>query len=139
MGSIEVEKPLAPIFPTQDAPSIHPLERQTVDLAGLTAKYQEERAKRVRADGTKQFIKPEGDLAHLNADVYAKPLERNPITADTHVLIVGAGFGGIGTAVKLKQNGVNDFVVLDKAGGWGGAWYWNQYPVSGKPRPNSGA
>ncbi|WP_160118529.1 NAD(P)-binding protein, partial [Rhodococcus wratislaviensis] len=36
------------------------------------------------------------------------------------VLIVGAGFGGLGTAIRLKQDGIEDFVVLDRADDIGG-------------------
>src|SRR5215510_15650050 len=44
------------------------------------------------------------------------------------VVIVGAGFGGIGMAVALKQAGIEDFVVLDKADDLGGIWRDNSYP-----------
>ncbi|WP_067490221.1 flavin-containing monooxygenase [Actinomadura hibisca] len=44
------------------------------------------------------------------------------------VVIVGSGFGGIGMAIRLKQAGVHDVVVLEKAGGLGGTWRDNTYP-----------
>src|SRR5215470_9684256 len=44
------------------------------------------------------------------------------------VVVVGAGFGGIGMAVALKQAGIEDFVVLDKADDLGGIWRDNSYP-----------
>lgn len=44
------------------------------------------------------------------------------------VLVVGAGCAGIGAAVRLKQQGVSDFLVLEKAGEVGGAWRDNTYP-----------
>ena len=44
------------------------------------------------------------------------------------VLIVGAGFGGLGTAIRLKQAGIDDFVVLDRAEDIGGTWRVNTYP-----------
>lgn len=44
------------------------------------------------------------------------------------VVIIGAGFGGIGMAIKLKQAGINDFVVLDRAEDLGGTWRDNSYP-----------
>ena len=50
------------------------------------------------------------------------------LPADTDVAIVGAGFGGLGTAISLKRAGRNDFVVLERAGGVGGTWYANTYP-----------
>jgi cation diffusion facilitator CzcD-associated flavoprotein CzcO len=44
------------------------------------------------------------------------------------VVIVGAGFGGIGMAIALKQAGIDDFVVLDRAADLGGTWRDNTYP-----------
>ncbi|GAA3228420.1 NAD(P)/FAD-dependent oxidoreductase [Actinocorallia longicatena] len=43
------------------------------------------------------------------------------------VAIIGAGFGGIGLGILLKQAGI-PFVVLEKAGGIGGTWRDNVYP-----------
>lgn len=47
-------------------------------------------------------------------------------TYDT--LIVGAGFTGIGTAIKLIEAGVDDFVILDRSDRVGGTWRDNTYP-----------
>jgi cation diffusion facilitator CzcD-associated flavoprotein CzcO len=44
------------------------------------------------------------------------------------VVIIGAGFGGIGMAIRLKQAGVHDLVVLEKADELGGTWRDNTYP-----------
>ena len=44
------------------------------------------------------------------------------------VVIVGAGFGGIGMAVALQQAGIEDFLVVDKADDLGGIWRDNTYP-----------
>jgi cation diffusion facilitator CzcD-associated flavoprotein CzcO len=44
------------------------------------------------------------------------------------VLIVGAGFGGIGMAVRLRMAGVHDVTVLEKAAELGGTWRDNVYP-----------
>jgi cation diffusion facilitator CzcD-associated flavoprotein CzcO len=47
---------------------------------------------------------------------------------DFRVAIVGAGFSGLGAAIRLKQRGVEDFVILEKAAGVGGTWWANTYP-----------
>ena len=47
---------------------------------------------------------------------------------DTDIVIVGAGFGGLGAAIRLKQHGIDDFVVLERAPEVGGTWYANSYP-----------
>ena len=44
------------------------------------------------------------------------------------IVIVGAGFGGIGMGIALKKAGYHDFVILDKARDLGGTWRDNQYP-----------
>jgi cation diffusion facilitator CzcD-associated flavoprotein CzcO len=44
------------------------------------------------------------------------------------VVVIGAGFGGIGMAVALKRAGLEDFVVLDRADDLGGTWRDNTYP-----------
>src|SRR5687767_2572228 len=45
-----------------------------------------------------------------------------------HVAIVGAGFGGLGTAIQLDRHGYRDFLVFEKSGGVGGTWLDNSYP-----------
>ncbi|MCC3317838.1 MULTISPECIES: flavin-containing monooxygenase [Nocardia] len=50
------------------------------------------------------------------------------IPAVTRVLIIGAGFSGIGTAIRLRCAGIEDVVVLERATGPGGAWRDNVYP-----------
>jgi cation diffusion facilitator CzcD-associated flavoprotein CzcO len=44
------------------------------------------------------------------------------------VLVVGSGFAGLGMAIRLKQAGAADFVVLERAGEVGGTWRDNTYP-----------
>jgi cyclohexanone monooxygenase len=44
------------------------------------------------------------------------------------VVIIGTGFAGLGMAIRLKQSGENDFVILEKAGDVGGTWRDNHYP-----------
>lgn len=46
----------------------------------------------------------------------------------TDVAIVGSGFGGLGAAIRLKQDGVDDFVILERASDVGGTWRDNTYP-----------
>ncbi len=44
------------------------------------------------------------------------------------VVVIGAGFGGIGMAIALQRAGLEDFVVLDRADDLGGTWRDNSYP-----------
>ena len=43
-------------------------------------------------------------------------------------LIVGAGFTGLGTAIRLAQTGVQDFCILERGDRVGGTWRDNTYP-----------
>lgn len=45
-----------------------------------------------------------------------------------HILIIGTGFAGLGMGVRLKQAGIHDFTILERAGGVGGTWRDNHYP-----------
>src|SRR5882757_824768 len=47
---------------------------------------------------------------------------------DYDTIIVGAGFSGIGTAIKLDKSGMGDYLVIEAGDGPGGTWYWNTYP-----------
>ncbi|WLW54389.1 flavin-containing monooxygenase [Streptomyces sp. YU58] len=44
------------------------------------------------------------------------------------VAVIGSGFGGLGAAVRLRREGVTDFVVLERASSVGGTWRDNSYP-----------
>jgi cation diffusion facilitator CzcD-associated flavoprotein CzcO len=52
----------------------------------------------------------------------------NDPLADVEVVIVGAGFAGIGLGIQLKQQGLESFVILERAGDVGGSWRDNVYP-----------
>lgn len=46
----------------------------------------------------------------------------------TRVAIVGSGFAGLGAAIRLRQAGIEDFVILERAQSVGGVWRDNIYP-----------
>src|SRR5260221_5991501 len=57
--------------------------------------------------------------------------ERMSASGDrTHfsIAIIGSGFGGLGAAIRLNQQGITDFVVLERAEDVGGTWRDNSYP-----------
>jgi len=61
------------------------------------------------------------------------PAKKTPATSvkkhkPATVLIVGAGFAGLGTAIRLQQAGIKDIVILERAGEVGGTWRDNNYP-----------
>ena len=50
------------------------------------------------------------------------------MSTETEVLIVGAGFAGLGTAIRLAQQRRRDFTVIERADEVGGTWRDNTYP-----------
>jgi cation diffusion facilitator CzcD-associated flavoprotein CzcO len=55
---------------------------------------------------------------------------------DYEVVVIGAGVSGIGAAARLIQQGVRDFVVLEKGDALGGTWRDNTYPGCGCDVPS---
>ena len=108
---------------TQSSPGPSP------SLEEVRERYRIERAKRIRPDGVAQFKELTGDLADFDRDPFAEPgFTREPVDEEHEVLVVGGGFAGMLTTINLKAHGVEDIRIIDKAGDFGGTWYWNRYP-----------
>ncbi len=54
--------------------------------------------------------------------------ESTGTTTRTRIVVIGAGPGGIITGHRLKQLGIDDFVIVEQADGVGGTWWRNRYP-----------
>ncbi|KAF4848014.1 FAD-binding monooxygenase ausC [Colletotrichum siamense] len=104
----------------------------------LVEKYAAERTKRLRSDQLAQFVDfRDPELAKMDKDPYVDydalasrgaPLKDG---SEVKVLIAGGGMFGVMTAHQLVHKaGIasSDIVIVDKAGGFGGTWYWNRYP-----------
>jgi cation diffusion facilitator CzcD-associated flavoprotein CzcO len=65
---------------------------------------------------------------HAESQPAGPPVRKEPVDDHHRVVIVGAGFGGVGLAVRLQHKGVSDVVVLEKEDDLGGTWYANTYP-----------
>ena len=99
------------------------------DPVALREKYRVERDRRLRADGSAQYLRTTGKYAHYLDDPYADPnFTRDPIAEDVEIIIMGGGFGGLLSAARLAEAGVHDIRIVEKAGDFGGTWYWNRYP-----------
>lgn len=59
---------------------------------------------------------------------WAMPPRAADPRVDYEVAVIGAGIGGIGAGIKLKQAGLESFVVLERAADLGGTWRDNTYP-----------
>ncbi|KAL4940634.1 hypothetical protein BDV06DRAFT_230227 [Aspergillus oleicola] len=83
-------------------------------------------------DKGKLFAKdPWADEAWSSAADHREQEDRLLQQPHHKLLIIGAGHGGLLFAVRLLQTGVfmaNDLLIVDKAAGFGGTWYWNRYP-----------
>ena len=51
----------------------------------------------------------------------------NDVTLDADVIVVGAGMSGLYALKVLRERGFR-VIVLERAGGVGGTWFWNRYP-----------
>src|ERR1044072_706927 len=58
------------------------------------------------------------------------------IQPDHEVAIIGAGFSGIGTAIKLDEAGITYWALIEAGLGVGGAWAWNASPGIGVAIPS---
>ena len=64
--------------------------------------------------------------SHTSAE--AGPEAVAPGAADFDVIVIGAGFSGLGAAIALRAAGRRDFVIVERASAVGGVWRDNTYP-----------
>ncbi|EXL65307.1 hypothetical protein FOPG_18459 [Fusarium oxysporum f. sp. conglutinans race 2 54008] len=114
----------------------------STSMESLQRKYAAEAAKRHRPEGLAQFVTLQDSsterLCSLTEDLWIDHDALNATDpaledgATYKFLILGAGYGGLLHAVRLIQAGLADCIngirLVDTAGGFGGAWYWNRYP-----------
>ncbi|MEB3071405.1 flavin-containing monooxygenase [[Mycobacterium] vasticus] len=107
----------------------HEFQGLGFDPNALRDKYTRERQRRLRDDGIDQYVEVAGRFARFADDPWAQPgSDREPLSDEVDVVIVGAGFGGLLTGARLRELGVQDIRLIDKAADVGGTWYWNRYP-----------
>jgi cation diffusion facilitator CzcD-associated flavoprotein CzcO len=92
-------------------------------------KYAQERAKRMTEDrGILYDLRADERFTQYTKDPFTPFVEREPVVEDVDVAIIGAGMSGVTVGAKLREQGLRKIVLIDKAGGIGGTWYWNRYP-----------
>jgi cyclohexanone monooxygenase len=99
----------------------------TVEYETLRLRYREERERRESASA-RQYRDVDDGLGRLVADPYTTTSPRAPLTDSVDVLIVGGGFGGLLTAARLREAGIEKVRIVEVGGDVGGTWYWNRYP-----------
>ena len=89
-----------------------------------------------RAAGERRVRAAGRGHGHISIDGYSiKPIPSphdtehdDPARDPSTTWSIGAGFAGLGTAIKLAEAGEDDFLVIEKDGGIGGTWRANTYP-----------
>lgn len=112
----------SPLKPLEDALGIN--------TAVLRARYRAERDRRLRSDGLGQFVRIDRDHHHRYEEDPGEALDtaRQPLTDTVEIAVIGAGFGGLLLGAELRKAGVEGVRFIDRAGDFGGVWYWNRYP-----------
>ena len=88
-----------------------------------------ERDKRMRPEGSQQYQEVAGDFSHYIDDPHVDAIaERDPLNDEIDVVIIGGGFGGLITAARFTELGIDNIRIIEKGGDFGGTWYWNRYP-----------
>ncbi len=100
-----------------------------IDPIALRARYRAERDQRLRPEGLGQFVRIDrGHHRHFEGDPALHTAERAPLTDTVEIAVIGAGFGGLLLGAELRKAGIDSIRVIDRAGDFGGVWYWNRYP-----------
>src|SRR5436190_23295094 len=73
-------------------------------------------------------------MTALDAPITERPARTIPANVD--VAVVGAGFSGLAMAIKLRELGIDDYVVLERGEKVGGTWWFNTYPGCGCDVPS---
>ncbi|MGO9342222.1 MAG: flavin-containing monooxygenase [Acidimicrobiales bacterium] len=99
------------------------------DPEAVRAKYLAERDKRlVPGRAAIRDLSNDERFARYRDDPFTPVVDRNPVTDEVDVVIVGGGIAGTLAGVRLRKAGVERIRIVDQAGGIGGTWYWNRYP-----------
>lgn len=106
--------------------TLPPAPQGAVFDAEEQSKYREfKEARRGAAD----YMRMEGEFSHYLQDHYtAGPVQRESLSDECEILVVGAGFAGLLLWYKLQAAGFVDVRFCEKGGDVGGTWYWNRYP-----------
>ena len=117
------------VSPEQPSHRIPTPQELGFDPADLRRKYAEERDKRMLPVGNDQFVEVAGNYARYEEDPHVEPgFTRPAIEKALDVVILGGGFGGMLAAARLQEAGITDVRIVERAGDFGGTWYWNRYP-----------
>ena len=90
------------------------LNQYDFDPDALRKKYRSERDKRLRQDGNEQYQEVSGEFSYFVEDPYVEEkIEREPLTDEVDVVIIGGGFGGMLAAARLREKGIDNFKIIE--------------------------
>jgi cyclohexanone monooxygenase len=102
---------------------------EDIDIDALREKYLYERDKRLRPEGSTQYLELKDEFAEFSeVDPHTPVTPREPISEDVEVAVLGGGIAGLLAGAYLKKAGVDNVQVIEMAGDFGGVWYWNRFP-----------
>lgn len=96
-----------------------------LDADEVLRRFAEEREKRLRPEGFGQYLRLTEDM---DRDPWTERQERPPVADHVTFTFVGGGWAGLLTGAELAKRGIHDVRIIDRAGDFGGVWYWNRYP-----------
>jgi len=106
-----------------------PTQTPEIDLPALRERYVIEADRRRRPEGHAQYIEAVGEYEKFfEFDPYSQPRVTPPVDDEFDVVILGGGFAGLIAAGRCREAGIENIRIIDRAGDFGGTWYWNRYP-----------
>jgi cation diffusion facilitator CzcD-associated flavoprotein CzcO len=99
------------------------------DPEAVRAKYLAERDKRLVAGRSEiRDLRTDENFARYRRDPFTPVSERDPVSEEVDVVVVGGGIAGVLAGANIRKAGIERIRIIDQAGGIGGTWYWNRYP-----------
>lgn len=113
---------------TSSRPNLQQLLGLSFDPDVVRARYADERDDRLH-NGNRRYRRMSGEFERFFVDPSPRPVvDRAPVDEDVNVVVIGAGFGGLNLAARLRIEGVEKLRFIERGGDVGGNWYWNRYP-----------
>jgi len=121
-----IDRNLADVAPPREAQVPPDWRDMEVDFEQMTARYNEERLKRLKQAGVGQYqhvaTTELSVLPDMLTDPFLEPIVRDPITEEYDIVLVGGGVGGVIMACRLVKAGFKNIKIIEKAGDFGGVW-----------------
>src|SRR3984893_4691520 len=88
-----------------------------IDIDALRKKYLHERDKRLRSEGSEQYLELKDDFAEFaEVDPHKPVMPRPPIDQDIDVAVLGGGISGLLAGAYLKKVRVEDVHIIEMGG-----------------------